>query len=899
MATSTDETNPRAKPGQDAERDLIRGLGLSGRWGMSYAAMLIERMGAPLAVTASLIAIFISLGWLGLFAELPPMLRLALTTLFGLGILASLLPLLRLALPTRAEVSARLDATRPDAHHPLATLADTPTSPGDPFAAALWATHQRRAAEAAKQLSAAEGDAKLRLRDPLALRIGAVLLLVASAFIAGDERTARLASAFDFTTPVTPPVPPRLDAWIDPPPYTGRPPIFLTGAVTIAPGEVIRAPVGATLTVRSTSVVRPGETGKPQPITLRAGAGLVEPPAAKPAEGAPPRAAAVEQPGVTTIKRLIQADSTASIERDGREVAAFRFAIIPDNPPVATITDARAETASAERQTPAGLRVAYTLEDDYGIAKAELVIEPVVKPGQRGTRTLYPAPTASLSLRLGAGETAMPTEDHPWAGAEVTVRLRIEDDIGQKAESAPVTVTLPGKPFSQALPRALVEQRRNLVFAPDQRQDVVIAFDGLLFEPERYTPAVGDFLALDSLRAGLRNARTDDRLREMAERIYELALHLENGDMTEAERRLREAEARLREALERGAPESEIRRLAEELRRAMDQFLREFAERALRDQNQQSQNREPSPSDRFLTQRDLQDMLKRIEEMARKGDMAEAQRLLNELRQLLENLRQAQRQNADPRMQELGRQLEELDRLQREQRDLRDRTFQEQQQRRNQQGQQQQRGQQQQGQQQRGRQQPGQRGQPQPGQEGQEGQQGQGQQSLEQMQQALRDRLNQLRERLRQRGMQEGEGFGDADQGMGDAGEQLGQGQPGQATEGQQRALDGLGRAQQGLADQLQQQMGEGDGDGEPMGEPGPGQRNRADSRTDPLGRPSGETRNRGYEDNSREEVVRGGRTLGLGERADRVLQELRKRLGEFERPREELDYLERLLRQR
>ena len=36
-----------------------------------------------------------------------------------------------------------------------------------------------------------------------------------------------------------------------------------------------------------------------------------------------------------------------------------------------------------------------------------------------------------------------------------------------------------------------------------------------------------------------------------------------------------------------------------------------------------------------------------------------------------------------------------------------------------------------------------------------------------------------------------------------------------------------------------------------------------------------------------------------ISERAERVLRELRKRLGEFERPREELEYLERLLRQR
>jgi uncharacterized protein (TIGR02302 family) len=878
-------------PGQTEFRSGDRQVPLGWRWHRTALSILGERIAAPLALALAIAALYVAAGWFGLFVEIGPWVRAVLAALAGVAILASLRPLLRVRWPDEHEIRRRIDATKPEAHRPLATLADKPTTPRDPFSAALWQVHQQRAADAAARLSAGNGDAALRRKDPLAFRMVAALLLVASAFVAGDERAPRLALGFDFSTPVVPPIPPRLDAWVDPPAYTGRPPVFLTGGVTIQPNEVVRVPVGSTLTVRSTSVVRSGETEAQSAIELRETGGLVEAKAEKATEERAPRAAQPEKPGVFTLRRTVAGDGSVQVIRAGRDVASFRFAVIPDLPPKATLSEVRGESASAERQTPAGLRVFYALEDDYGIAKAELVIEPVRKTGDASARTLYPAPQATVSLRLGAGELAIPTEDHPWAGAEVIVKLVIEDDIGQRAESDSRVVTLPRRAFGQPLPRALVEQRQSLVFRPDDKQIVTFAFDGLLFEPERYTPAVGDFLALDSIRQGLRTARTDDRLRELAERIYDLALHLENGDMTEAERRLREAEARLREALERGAPQNEIRRLAEELRRAMDQFLREFAERALRDQNQQSMEREFNPSDRYLTQRDLQDMLRKIEEMARKGDMAEAQRLLNELRQLMENLRQAQRQNADPRMRELGRQMEELDRLQREQRDLRDRTFQ-QQQRRNQQGQNQQRGQQQQGQ--RGRQQPGQ-------QRGQEQGEGEGdEQSLEQMQQALRDRLNQLRERLRQRGMQEGEGFGEADQGMGDAGDQLGQGRPGQATEGQQRALDGLGRAQQGMADQLQQQMGEGDGEGEPGMDPTGQPRGRADNRVDPLGRPTGESRNRGLEDTTREQVLRDGRQqLGIGERADRVLQELRRRLGEFERPREELDYLERLLRQR
>jgi uncharacterized protein (TIGR02302 family) len=890
--------NPNERMSQNDDRTALtradgaaasRVLGL--RFHRTAFALFVERLAPLLIGPLSLVLLFVALAWTGWPAMLEPLGRALLAGAFAAGLAVLSFPLLRFRLPSMAEVEKRLDLSRPEMHRPLATLADQPPPGTDPVALAVWEAHQARARTLLGRLEAAPGDARLRWRDPLALRIVAPLALVAAAFMAGDERQARFAAAFDFSTPLTPPVPPRLDAWIDPPAYTGRPPIFLTGTVTLQPGEAVRAPIGSILTVRTTR----GTGSKPDEaahVTLQHGAGL-EPVKEATAPTGQPAPAAQAKPGIETVRRSVTGNDLLKIIREGREIAQIPIAVIPDRPPAVELAEARAESASPERQSPGGIRLTFTLDDDYGLAKGEVVMERAANPRPGHTpRTLYPAPRADLPLRLGQGEIAIPTEEHPWAGEEVTVKIRVEDDIGQKGESETKTVRLPQKPFSHPLARALVEQRRNLVFAPDFRQDVVFAFDALLFEPERFTPNAGEYLMLDSLRQGIRSARGDEQLKEMVDRLWEVALYLENGDMSEAERRLREAEQRLREALEREAPQNEIRRLTQELRRAMEEFLREFAERSLRDRNENTQDRSPVNPERYLTQRDLQDMLRKIEEMARSGNMAEARRMLEELRQLMEQLRTARRQQTDPRMQELGRQIEELDRLQREQRDLRDRTFRQgQQQRQQQRGQQNQQGQRQQGQR---------------GQQGQQGQQGgeQGEmteQQLRDMQQALRDRLQQLRDRLKERGMQEGEGFGEADQGMGDAEGQLGQGQPGQATEGQQRALDGLGRAAEGMAQQLQQQMGEnpGEGEGEGPGEPGPGMRGRAENRTDPLGRPQANQR-RDVEDGNRFDVPDRDSLQGsISERAERVLRELRKRLGEFERPREELEYLERLLRQR
>jgi hypothetical protein len=83
------------------------------------------------------------------------------------------------------------------------------------------------------------------------------------------------------------------------------------------------------------------------------------------------------------------------------------------------------------------------------------------------------------------------------------------------------------------------------------------------------------------------------------------------------------------------------------------------------------------------------------------------------------------------------------------------------------------------------------------------------------------------------------------------------------------------------------QQAGEEGPEGE-MGPPGQSSRQgRGGDRDDPLGRPSGQEH--GYDPNN----------VAPALRARRVQDEVRRRLGQPERPAEELDYLQRLLRRR
>jgi hypothetical protein len=98
----------------------------------------------------------------------------------------------------------------------------------------------------------------------------------------------------------------------------------------------------------------------------------------------------------------------------------------------------------------------------------------------------------------------------------------------------------------------------------------------------------------------------------------------------------------------------------------------------------------------------------------------------------------------------------------------------------------------------------------------------------------------------------------------------------------------------QGMAQQMQQMMGQGEGT-DPGADPGPGNPNgRAQNSprdSDPLGRP---TRSRDFSD-GRVRVPTADESAV--QRARRIMEELRRKLGDPSRPREELDYFDRLLR--
>ena len=856
-------------------------LKLDGLVAASRRALLWERswpgIWPPLAVGL----LFLGVSWLGLWPDLPILGRQIGVGAFGAALLLSLWWLVRVRPPGREAALDRLDASAPGGHRPARTVEDTLALGGaDTGSQALWRLHIRRAADAVDRLQVAPPRPNMARRDPFALRAGALVAAAAALFVAGPEAGRRVATAFDWSVPQGPAALFRVDGWIDPPLYTRLPPLM----IDLAAGEQrLKAPVGSTVVIR---VAGRGEA------EFQPGSGLT-----------PLKGADEEKRDLRETRFRLTGTSELGIRTGLASRMRLIVDAIPDNPPEISLSGA------PEMNARGTFTLTYRAKDDYGIVSAEGQIE---KPDQKGRRSLVPAPTVALTLPTDprSGEdtkTAADLTAHPWAGARVRLTLVARDEAGQEGRSAPTDLVLPQRPFSKPLAKALVEQRRGIILDPDNRRPVQLALDALLIAPDRFTPEWGVFLGLRAAAERYRSARSDADLTEVAEWLWTMALQIEEGDLSDAERELRAAQEQLREAMDRGAGDEEIRKLTEQLRQAMDRFLREFAERMQKEPGERDQSaRAP---DRTISQDDLNRMLSEMQDAMRRGDTAEAQRLLDQLKNILENLRTARPGNrmSDPMAREMNRQMEDLDGMIREQQQLRDETFREGQNRRN--GQRRdgtrpgQRGQQGQGQ--RGRQ-PGQQGQDgqdgeeqdsaENGQDGQNGQQ-QGQRGggLNRRQQALRERLGELQRRMRGSGMKGENGLSEAEGAMRDAEGQLGQGREGEAVDSQGRALEGLQRGMQGMAQQMQQMMGQNDGSddgGDPYGPGNPQGRAQNDPRNDdPLGRP---TRSREFSDGR---VRIPGADESAMDRARRILEELRRKLGDPARPQEELDYFERLLR--
>ena len=493
------------------------------------------------------------------------------------------------------------------------------------------------------------------------------MLAFAAAVVAGPEMYGRFVDAFDWRSDeaIAAVAESRIDAWIDPPPYAGQPPLVLD--FKTADPQTLTVPEDSVLVVRGDpGVVGTRVDGGITPFEQKNETQAASASGEKSATPATPPPASAAAANVPTEKRwTIHGSGKATILRGGRPVAVAVLAVTPaGNPTIVSTEDPRANLTGT-------LTLAYKTQDRFGLASARAdFARPHEGPGP-APRTLAPPPQAALTLPptangVGDGRTTVDLSEHPWAGAKVTMRLSAVSISGKTGDSGPIEVTLPQRIFHNPLARALVEQRRNLILDPDHApKQVDTALTGLTIAPELFDTPANVYLGLKQAKTSLEHAHSDADLLDVAALLWAMAQQLENGDASKAERDLRAAEQALREALQRGASDEEIQKLMQQLREAANRFMSEMARNSP----------DSSPEDQNVQSQDMDKMMDQMEDAARNGSREDAQAMLDQMQEMFENMRNAQDGQESPAEREMQKQIGELEKLLKDQQSLRDDTF--------------------------------------------------------------------------------------------------------------------------------------------------------------------------------------------------------------------------------
>ncbi|CUW37859.1 conserved membrane protein of unknown function [Magnetospirillum sp. XM-1] len=423
--------------------------------------------------------------------------------------------------------------------------------------------------------------------------------------------------------------------------------------------------------------------------------------------------------------------------------------------------------------------------------------------------------------------------DHDWAGRKVRLTLKAEDGAGQVGAAPPFETVLPERNFRHPLARALVEWRRQLSDTPRLGPEIAEELRQILDEPQAFGGDRRVFLALSVTRHML--MRPEFERDRMRSLLWYAATRIEDGGLPAAEKSLEDARARLERALADKADAAELSRLVQELEAALEQWMNALAELGL--------DESPPPSEPGSQAVDLSDMLDQLRGLAETGDREELRRRLEQMSRLMAEMGSGARgQKGDPAAAEALRRLKELTARQQE---LLDKSF---------------------------------RKAPPPEEHDEDAprpkpsatDRAEGRKAAQE-QKALRQSLDQLAKSL----PQPPDFLSDAERSMRGAQSSLDDGEWGDAAEQQAEAVK---RLRDG-ARQMIERMEAARGKGSPALLP-----------RDPFGRmQNGST----FADDGRTKVPGRSDTM----RAREILQELRRRSGDFHRPEPERDYIRRLLK--
>ena len=600
----------------------------------AWAQLYWERYAPVFALATAIIAIFLISAFSGIWEHIGDPWRLILLIITIVFLIRAVLSARKISQPNLSAARRRVEIDSGAKHRPLDVLDDSPAISED-----LWPLHYKTAQKSAQTLKPAKWRHALGLIDPYYLRyilpcgVGLAMMVGFGDNIERLRRslTPTWQSAINASDV-------QFEAWVDPPKYTGRPPLYFKDK------KRIDVPAGSELVARI-SGVKNAPRLKLQ--TTRGGKYL-----------------SLKRLGPKSFEtRTILKTKATARWRIGTTQKKWALNVLPDNPPSLSLnSDVKADKRDR-------LAFTYSFEDDYGVEtlsmEMRLLTDEVGKIDKRSTITI-PLSSASVK-RAKDAESALDLTKHEWAGRKVIGRLVAVDGLGQSTESEEAFFTVPDKIFIEPLAKAVIEQRGLVIegyaeyttlppeldariaptfdtYEPDYRmnraptsiQRAALLIDIVTDKPAGLFQDPAIFMALKNVHGRLRYAREQKDLRGIKEDLWAIAIRAEFGVLGTALEEMREAKAALQDGMVRRAPQREIDTLFERYDEAVERYMEELRKKALEDGNIQDADGGEGGSGRNADE--IEELLKAIEEANRIGDVEGARKALAQLAKLLENM---------------------------------------------------------------------------------------------------------------------------------------------------------------------------------------------------------------------------------------------------------------------
>ena len=552
--------------------------------------------------------------------------------------------------PSVQQTHRRLEQDNNLQHRPISVLNDNLANPDKSETVSLWEAGKTKAIRAIQGLKPALPRSVLPHKDPYAMRMGVVLLLIAGFVVAGPTWPQRIqAGLFPFGVAIPGYEMDGVTLTITPPDYTRKQIVAVKG---ISKDEILSIPFGSELKAQVH-----GGFGLPSLWIGERKEELIK----------------IDKSNYGIITKITEGDILA-IKQLGIARLKWPYEIIPDTPPTLSVAD---DYNVTEYST---LRFAFTMHDDYGVRDLHMrmTLDPVVEESPLGdpyeeTRAVMSPPGEELAIN--------PTYDltsHVWAGLPAVLTFTAMDDIGQ-ASSSEIKLVLPERQFQHPVAQKLIEHRKTLAWNYQaDPQDIMDSLIDILNHPDGYDGDVLVFLALRTAASRLYySPAQEDTARALIDLFWKVAIHLEDGDINLAREQLLQAQRELEEALSNPDTTNEEKaRLVENLRQALAEYFRELGREM---QKQMAEGTEtpllsPDMLNQMIQPEDLARFFDQLESESLSGDPDKARELLSQLSRLMDMLDPSMQMSMPLDMHKMTEGVSELQKLVRRQEELLDQT---------------------------------------------------------------------------------------------------------------------------------------------------------------------------------------------------------------------------------